>query len=179
MKAIDFGGKYLSRAVLNGKDIEARGNMMLSATLAGIGFGTAGVHIPHACAYPIAGIKHSYQASGYKKCFVPHGLSVIVTAPAVFRFTYDADPEKHIKAAELLKGSVIDNPSPESLSQELVKLMKEIGAPSGIKELGYAKQDISEIIRGAMKQQRLLSMAPKKVSENDLNQILIQSMENW
>jgi len=179
MKAIDFGGKYLSRAVLNGDDIEARGNMMLSATLAGIGFGTAGVHIPHACAYPIAGLKHSYQASGYKKCFVPHGLSVIVTAPAVFRFTYDVDPEKHIKAAELLKGSVIDNPSPESLSYELIKLMKQVGAPSGIKELGYEKQDIPEIIKGAMKQQRLLAIAPINVNENDLNQILIQSMENW
>ena len=179
MKAIDFGGKYLSRAVLNGDDIEARGNMMLSATLAGIGFGTAGVHIPHACAYPIAGLKHSYQASGYKNCFIPHGFSVIVTAPAVFRFTYDVDPEKHIKAAELLKGSIIDNPSPESLSYELIKLMKEVGAPSGIKELGYVEQDISKIIKGAMKQQRLLSIAPKEVSENDLNQILIQSMENW
>ena len=179
MKAIDFGGKYLSRAVLNGDDIEARGNMMLSATLAGIGFGTAGVHIPHACAYPIAGLKYSYQASGYKKCFVPHGFSVIATAPAVFRFTYDVDPEKHIKAAELLKGSVIDNPSPESLSYELIKLMKEVGAPSGIKELGYVEQDISKIIKGAMKQQRLLSIAPKEVSENDLNKILIQSMENW
>ena len=179
MKAIDFVGKYLSRAVLNGEDVEARGNMMLSATLAGIGFGTAGVHIPHACAYPIAGLKYSYQASGYKKCFVPHGFSVIVTAPAVFRFTYDADPEKHIKAAELLKGSSIDNPSDESLPYELVKLMKQVGAPSGIKELGYEKQDIPEIIKGANKQQRLLSVAPKIVSENNLNQILIQSMENW
>ena len=179
MKALDYGGKFLSRAVENGEDIEARGNMMLSATLAGIGFGTAGVHIPHACAYPIAGLKYSYQASGYKKCFVPHGFSVIVTAPAVFRFTYDVDPEKHIKAAELLKGSVIDNPSPESLSYELIKLMKEVGSPSGIKELGYVEQDISKIIKGAMKQQRLLSIAPKEVSENDLNQILIQSMENW
>jgi alcohol dehydrogenase class IV len=152
---------------------------MLSATLAGIGFGTAGVHIPHACAYPIAGLKHSYQASGYKKCFIPHGFSVIVTAPAVFRFTYDIEPEKHIKAAELLKGSVITNPGYESLPYELIKLMKKVGAPSGIKELGYAKEDIPEIIKGANKQQRLLSVAPKKVDENDLNKILIQSMENW
>ena len=112
-------------------------------------------------------------------CFVPHGISVIVTAPAVFRFTYDVDPEKHIKAAELLKGSVIDNPSPESLPYELIKLMKEVGAPTGIKELGYAEHDISEIIKGAMKQQRLLAIAPKNVNENDLNQILIQSIENW
>ena len=115
----------------------------------------------------------------YKKCFIPHGFSVIVTAPAVFRFTYDVEPEKHIKAAELLKGSVITNPDYESLPYELIKLMKQVGSPSGIKELGYAKEDIPEIIKGANKQQRLLSVAPKKVSENDLNQILIQSMENW
>ena len=179
MKAIEFGGKYLSRAVATGEDVEARGNMMLSATLAGIGFGSAGVHIPHACAYPIAGLKHSYQAKGYKNIFVPHGISVIVTAPAVFRFTYDSDPSKHLKAAELLKGAPLDNPGPESLPYELIKIMKEVGIPSGIKELGYTKEDIPEIITRAMKQQRLLSIAPKNVNENDLQNILTQSMENW
>ena len=179
MKAIEFGGKYLSRAVATGEDVEARGNMMLSATLAGIGFGSAGVHIPHACAYPIAGLKHSYQAKGYKNIFIPHGISVIVTAPAVFRFTYDSDPSKHLKAAELLKGVPLDNPGPESLPYELIKIMKEVAIPSGIKELGYTKEDIPEIITRAMKQQRLLSIAPKNVNENDLQNILTQSMENW
>jgi len=179
MKAIEFGGEYLSRAVATRDDVEARGYMMLSATLAGIGFGSAGVHIPHACAYPIAGLKHSYQANGYKNIFIPHGISVIVTAPAVFRFTYDSDPSKHLKAAELLKGTPLDNPGPESLSYELIKIMKEVGIPSGIKELGYTKEDIPEIITRAMKQQRLLSIAPKNVNENDLHNILTQSMENW
>ena len=179
MKAIEFGGEYLSRAVATREDVEARGYMMLSATLAGIGFGSAGVHIPHACAYPIAGLKHSYQANGYKNIFIPHGISVIVTAPAVFRFTYDSDPSKHLKAAELLKGTSLDNPGPESLSYELIKIMKEVGIPSGIKELGYTKEDIPEIITRAMKQQRLLSIAPKNVNENDLHNILTQSMENW
>jgi len=179
MKAIEFGGEYLSRAVATGEDVEARGYMMLSATLAGIGFGSAGVHIPHACAYPIAGLKHSYQANGYKNIFIPHGISVIVTAPAVFRFTYDSDPSKHLKAAELLKGTPLDNPGPESLPYELIKIMKEVGIPSGIKELGYTKEDIPEIITRAMKQQRLLSIAPKNVNENDLHNILTQSMENW
>ena len=179
MKAIEFGGKYLSRAVATGEDVEARGYMMLSATLAGIGFGSAGVHIPHACAYPIAGLKHSYQAKGYKNIFIPHGISVIVTAPAVFRFTYDSDPSKHLKAAELLKGTPLDNPGPESLPYELIKIMKEVAIPSGIKELGYTKEDIPEIITRAMKQQRLLSIAPKNVNENDLQNILTQSMENW
>ena len=53
-KALEFGGLYLRRAVADGDDIEARGFMMLAATMAGVGFGSAGVHIPHACAYPIA-----------------------------------------------------------------------------------------------------------------------------
>jgi len=179
MKAIEFCGKYFSRAVASGDDVEARGYMMLSATLAGIGFGSAGVHIPHACAYPIAGLKHSYQAKGYKKKFVPHGISVILTAPAVFRFTYDANPAKHLKAAELLKGTPIDNPGPESLPYELINMMKEVKMPSGIKELGYTKENIPEIITRAIKQQRLLSIAPKNVNENDLQNILSQSMENW
>src|SRR5204863_8796963 len=100
-RALEYGGRYLRRAVSNGDDLEARGTMMLAATLAGIGFGSAGVHIPHACAYPLAGLKHAYRAPGYETDhnFVPHGFSVIVTAPAAFRFTYDAAPEKHIRAA--------------------------------------------------------------------------------
>ena len=103
-KALEFGGRYLRRAVADGDDVEARGFMMLAATMAGVGFGSAGVHIPHSCAYPIAGLKHEYQPPGYPDDhpFVPHGHSVIVTAPAAFRFTYDAMPERHHQVAELL-----------------------------------------------------------------------------
>ena len=93
-KALEYGGRYLRRAVQDADDLEARGAMMLAASLAGIGFGSAGVHIPHACAYPIASLKHEFQPPGYPDdhAFVPHGWSVIVTAPAAFRFTYEADP---------------------------------------------------------------------------------------
>ena len=93
-KALEYGGRFLRRAVASGDDVEARGAMMLAASMAGVGFGSAGVHIPHACAYPIAGLRHSYVPPGYPADhpFVPHGISVIVTAPAAFRFTYPADP---------------------------------------------------------------------------------------
>ena len=62
-KALEYGGKYLRRA--DAGDVEARGAMMLAASMAGVGFGSAGVHIPHACAYPIAGLKHEYDPPGY------------------------------------------------------------------------------------------------------------------
>jgi alcohol dehydrogenase class IV len=69
--------------------MEARGNMMLAASIAGIGFGSAGTAIPHACAYPIASLKHAFRSPGYPdEPFVPHGFAVIATAPAAFRFTY-------------------------------------------------------------------------------------------
>ena len=85
----------------------------------------------------------------------------------------------HLKAAELLKGTKIDNPGPESLPNELITIMKEIGIPSGLKEIGYVEKDISEIVAGAIKQERLLSIAPKNVEETNLTNILTQSMENW
>src|SRR5205085_2222474 len=84
----------------------------LARTMPAVGFGSAGVHIPHACAYPIAGLKHVYRPPGYPDDhpLVPHGHSVIVTAPAAFRFTYEADPERHHRVAELLTGEPAEGP---------------------------------------------------------------------
>lgn len=180
-KALEYGGKYLRRAVENGEDVEARGAMMLGASLAGIGFGSAGVHIPHACAYPIAGLKHEWQPPGYPTDhpFVPHGWSVIVTAPAAFRFTYDAMPERHREVAELLTGEKIENADENTLAEVIVQLMKDVGAPKGVRELGYSEDDIPALVDGAMKQQRLLVGAPKDVTEEDLANIIRESMENW
>ena len=180
-KALEYGGKYLRRAVDNGEDLEARGAMMLGASLAGIGFGSAGVHIPHACAYPIAGLKHEYQPPGYPNDhpFVPHGWSVIVTAPAAFRFTYEAMPERHRQVAELLAGKRIENADENTLPDILLQLMKDVGAPSGVRELGYDESEIDDLVDGAMKQQRLLVGAPREVTEEDLANILRESMENW
>jgi hydroxyacid-oxoacid transhydrogenase len=180
-KALELGGRYLRRAVENPDDIEARGFMMLGATMAGVGFGSAGVHIPHACAYPIAGLKHEYQPPGYPTDhpFVPHGHSVIVTAPAAFRFTYDAMPERHHHVAALLAGDVVDDPGPDSLPTVLLELMKNLRAPSGLAEFGYTEQDIPELVTGALQQQRLLDVAPKPVDATDLGRIIAASLTNW
>ncbi|MEA2321890.1 MAG: hydroxyacid-oxoacid transhydrogenase, partial [Solirubrobacteraceae bacterium] len=162
-------------------DLEARGAMMLAASMAGVGFGSAGVHIPHACAYPIASLKHEYQPPGYPDDhpFVPHGHSVIVTAPAAFRFTYEAMPERHHEVAALLNGGPIENAGPDTLPDILRDLMRDIDAPRGIAELGYSEDDVPTLVEGAMKQQRLLVLAPRDVSEQDLTHILNASMTNW
>ncbi len=180
-KALEFGGRYLRRAVADPEDLEARGFMMLAATMAGVGFGSAGVHIPHSCAYPIASVKHEYQPPGYPHDhpFVPHGHSVIVTAPAAFRFTYDAAPERHIHVAELLSSEPTADPGPDTLPDIIRRLMQDVGAPRGVAELGYREDDIPDLVAGALKQQRLLAVAPKPVAEDDLRHIITASMTNW
>jgi hydroxyacid-oxoacid transhydrogenase len=177
--ALEYGGRFLRRAVADPDDVEARGAMMLAASLAGIGFGSAGVHIPHACAYPIAGLKHEYRPPGYPDDhpFVPHGHSVIVTSPAAFRFTYEAAPERHDHVASLLAGEEVSGP--DALPDQLRSLMRDVGAPSGVAELGYGEDDVPALVDGALKQQRLLNVAPREVSERDLGHIFTASMHNW
>ena len=169
-KALDSGGKYLRRAVADGADIEARSAMMLAATMAGVGFGSAGVHIPHACAYPIASMKHAWTPIGYPDAhpFVPHGFSVTVTAPAAFRFTEEASPERHREAATLLGG--------EDLADTLAELMRDVGAPMTLGELGYSEDDVPALAEGAHKQQRLLVVAPREAGIPELEQILRASL---
>ena len=92
-RAIELVGRHLRTAVANGSDIEARTAMALASTIAGIAFAGAGVHIPHALAYPIASLQHEWRPPGYGgAALVPHGFAVAVTAPAVFRFIADAAP---------------------------------------------------------------------------------------
>jgi alcohol dehydrogenase class IV len=177
-KALEYGGRFLRRAVEDPDDIEARGAMMLAATMAGVGFGSAGVHIPHACAYPIAGLRHEYRPPGYPDDhpFVPHGFSVIVTAPAAFRFTYEAGPERHDHVAELLAGGPVE-PGPDALPAQLRALIRDVGAPAGIGELGYGPDDVDDLVAGARRQQRLLAVAPREPSDDDLAAILRASID--
>ena len=179
-RALEYGGLCLRRAVADGDDLEARGNMMLAASIAGIGFGSAGTAIPHACAYPIASLKHTFRSPGYPDDpFVPHGFAVIVTAPAAFRFTYSADPDKHQRAAELLAGEPIPEADDSTLPNALTRLMKDVGAPSGLRELGYDENDIDDLVNGALKQQRQLGIAPREAGRDELASIFRESLENW
>jgi hydroxyacid-oxoacid transhydrogenase len=178
-KALEYGGRFLRRAAADGDDVEARGAMMLAATLAGVGFGSAGVHIPHACAYPIAGLKHEFHPDGYPDDhgFVPHGISVIVTAPAAFRFTYEGAPERHDHVASLLAGEPVSGI--DALPDQLLSLMRDVGVPSGVAALGYTEDDVPAIVEGALKQQRLLNVAPRQPDERDLAHIVTASLHNW
>ncbi|HEU4515651.1 MAG TPA: hydroxyacid-oxoacid transhydrogenase [Nocardioidaceae bacterium] len=181
-KALALLAGSFRAAVKNGDDEQARGEMALAATFAGLGFGNAGVHIPHANAYPIAGRVRDFHPADYPQDhpMVPHGMAVSLTAPEAFRFTFDASPDRHVRAAELLApGSSRPADLRDYLPQVLADLMRDIAMPNGIGAVGYTDDDVDDLVEGTMKQQRLLATAPRDVTEEDAAAILRASLELW
>ena len=179
-KAMSLLAVAFRRAVGDGDDAAVREQMAMAATFAGLGFGNAGVHIPHANAYPIAGRVRDYRPAGYPQdeAMVPHGMAVSLTAPAAFRFTFDAAPERHLRAARILDPDVTGD-GPDTLPKVLMDLMRDIGIPNGLAEVGYGAADVDDLVSGAVQQQRLLATAPKTPTDEDLATVFTGSMELW
>lgn len=181
-KALTLMAESFRQAVRHGDDPSARSSMALAATVAGMGFGNAGVHIPHANAYPIAGQVRDFHPVDYPSAepMVPHGMSVALTAPEAFRFTFTADPERHLRAARLLAPDAACPADPrEFLPTVLTGIMRDVGIPNGIAGVGYREGDIPSLVEGAMKQQRLLTTCPRTVTGEDLAGIFQRSLALW
>ncbi len=182
-QALALIARSLRRAVHDGEaDVAARQDMMMAATFAGMGFGNAGVHIPHANAYPIAGMVSGYVPDGYPpdEPLVPHGQAVSLTAPEAFRFTFPSHPQRHLRAAQLLapEGQLTAEPA-DQLPRALIDLMRDIGIPRGLSAVGYSESDVPKLVPGTLKQQRLLATAPREVGESEIADILTNSLRNW
>ena len=158
--------------------------MMLAASYAGIGFGNAGVHLPHGMSYPVSGLVRKYRAKDYAvdHALVPHGISVIVNAPAVFRFTAQACPERHLKAAEVLGANVKGahlNDAGKILADEIVRMMQDLKLPNGLHGLGYSTADIPALVAGTLPQHRVTKLSPRPATPEDLGKIFEDSMQAW
>ena len=178
----------VSRNIINAveepEDIESRSNMMLAATFAGVGFGNAGCHLPHGMSYPVSGMVREYVPEGYPDDhpIVPHGMSVILNAPAVFRYTAPANPERHLHAARLM-GADISDAGPEDagdvLADAIIALLRRLGVPNGLGAIGYTSEDAPALAAGAVPQQRVIKLSPRPVEEEDLRQLFLDSMHLW
>ncbi len=179
-RALELIAGAFRAAVRDGSDLAAREQMALAATFAGLGFGNAGVHVPHANAYPIAGRVRDFRPVGYpgREPIVPHGMAVSLTAPEAFRFTFEASPERHLRAARLLEPAV-EGAGPDVLPGVLARLMADVGIPSGLAEVGYGQADVDDLVEGSLKQHRLLATAPREVTGEDLAVVFRGSLENW
>jgi alcohol dehydrogenase class IV len=111
---------------------------------------------------------------------VPHGMSVSLTAPEAFRFTFEAAPERHLRAARLLDPSVsADGGSADTLADVIIDLMRDIDLPNGIGAVGFGESDIDDLVEGTLKQQRLLTTCPREVTAEDIAGIFRASLELW
>lgn len=166
LEALRTVAEYLPRVHADPSDDEARGRMLLAASYAGIGFGNAGVHLPHAMAYPVAGQVEGYRAvEGYPADhpMIPHGTSVIVHTPAVCRLTAAAAPDRHLQAAVALGADVRDVPRSEAgdvLAERVLHFMRLTDQPMGIAAFGYTEADIPRLVDGTLVQARLLKLSP-------------------
>ena len=184
LQALRMVGEYIFRAVEDTSDDEARSNMILASAYAGVGFGNAGVHLPHGMSYPVSGMVkgRGYRQSGYpdQPEMIPHGFSVILNAPAVFRFTAQACPQRHLDAAAAL-GVDISNANPADagkiLADRIIVMMDRLKVPSGLKELGYTSADIPALVEGTLPQHRVTKLSPRPATQDDLTRLFEETLQ--
>ena len=183
-RAIEMVAGYMVRAVHDADDFEARSQMMLAATFAGVGFGNAGCHLPHGMSYAVSGMVHGFVPEGYPagEPLVPHGMSVIMNAPAVFRFTGPTNPERHLHAARLM-GADVSGASPEDageiLADAIVDLIRQVDVPNGLSAIGYTPDDVDALVEGTLPQHRVVKLSPRPVGAPELRQLFLDSMTLW
>jgi hydroxyacid-oxoacid transhydrogenase len=183
-KAIEMVSQNMMRVLEDPEDDEARGQMLLGASFAGIGFGNAGVHLIHGMSYPVSGMAREYIPEGYVSDhpIIPHGMAVVLNAPAVFRFTARADPQRHLWGAQLMGVDVSDvdpQDAGEVLASTLADLMRRTGLPNGLSAVGFGPDDVAELVAGTMPQHRVTKLCPRPFDEADLEQLFLESMTLW
>ena len=183
-KAIMMVAQNIVQIIEDPSDDEARGQMLLAACFAGIGFGNAGVHLPHGMSYPVSGMVRDYYPEGYQTDhpIIPHGMAVILNAPAVFRYTGPSDPERHLYAAELMGADISDtNPEQagELLANKIIELMQRTGIPNGLQAVGFSVDDVEQLVDGTLLQHRINKLSPRQADAEVLEQLFQDAMLYW
>jgi len=175
---------HIVRAIQDPEDDEARSQMLLASAFAGIGFGNAGVHLPHGMSYPVSGMVRDYIPPGYPTDhpIIPHGMSVILNAPAVFRFTAAANPQRHLLGAQLMGidvSQVAAEDAGEVLASAIIDLMQQTGAPNGLSAIGFTEADIPALVEGTLPQHRVTKLSPRPAGRDELTLLFQDAMRYW
>lgn len=190
LSALSLLGGALVPAFRDPSNLAAKDSLMMASTLAGIAFGNVGVHLPHAMSYAVSGLvrdfspqSHSWNLS--QGSIVPHGMSVILNAPSVFRRTARASPQRHWDAARALGADVAAaDPADaaavgELLSSHLISLMRATSMPNGLAGVGYAESDVAALVAGTMQQRRLLNNLPETMDAAEVAKVFGGAMRYW
>jgi alcohol dehydrogenase class IV len=157
---------------------------MFAGMLAGIGFGNAGCHLPHGMSYAVAGLVKDYAPEGWPADhpMVPHGISVIVNSPAVFRKTGPACAERHWKAAAAMGADLTDTKVEDGgdiLADQILGMMRETGIPNGLSGVGYSMDDLDALTDRSYAQKRLIDNGPMPISRDELKEMFRDAMSYW
>ena len=162
VEALKLLGGSIEKAVFEGSNVEARGNMLIGAMLAGKAFANSPVAAVHALAYPIGGTFH-----------VSHGLSNSLVLPYVLRFnSVDSKASKdYAELAPYVFPEIDTNRGAQSVCAEFIdkleSLSKKLGLPQKLREVDIPKNACEKMAKDAMKQTRLLVNNPREVTEKD------------
>lgn len=175
-RALEIVGEFLERGVNDASDNEARDQLMWGATLAGMAFGNSGTHLPHALSYGVTHLMRDITTGDYavESPFIPHGISVIASAPAIFRYTAAGAPERHLEAANSLGANAWDAGSDEAgevVAGRIIELMKKTAMPDGIGDLGFGEADIKPLAASTIRQVRAIDNAPRETNLQDIENI--------
>jgi hydroxyacid-oxoacid transhydrogenase len=125
-----------------------------------------------------------YRHPGYagERPLVPHGVSVILNSPAVFRFTAEACPDRHLTAARAL-GAPVNGVAPEDagkvLTDRIIEMMMRLKVPNGLRAIGYEPADIPALVEGTLPQHRVTKLSPRSASRDDLTGLFEDAMTIW
>ncbi len=175
-RALEIAGEYIERAVNDASDSEARDQLMWGATLAGMAFGNSGTHLPHALSYGLTHLMHDINTKDYtvESPFIPHGISVIASAPSIFRYTAAGAPERHLEAANSLGANAWDaglDDAGEVVAGRIIELMKKTDMPNGIGDLGFGAADVKPLAASSVRQGRAIANAPRETNLQDIENI--------
>ena len=134
--------------------------------------------------YPVSGMVRDFQPEGYEvdHPIIPHGMSVILNAPAVFRWTAQVNPQRHLWAAELLGADVSDasdDDAGEVLADAIIDLMRKVGIPNGLGAVGFEPDDIPALVEGTLPQHRVTKLSPRPAEPEDLAGLFQDAMRYW
>jgi hydroxyacid-oxoacid transhydrogenase len=184
LQALRMVSEHLIRAFEDPDNDEARAQMMLAASFAGIGFGSAGLTLPHGMSYPVSGMAKDYRPEGYNvdQPLIPHGMAVVLNAPAAFRYTAEGCPERHLAAAAAL-GANTENVGLEDagtvLAERVIYFMRRLNIPNGLSAVGYGPDDIAGLVEGTLPQHRVVKLSPRPAGAEDLTRIFEDAMRDW
>ena len=183
-EALALVGKFLTRAVADASDAEARTEMMYAAMLAGIAFNASGCHLPHGLSYAVSGLAKDWHVPGYPqgKSLVPHGMAVVLNNPSVWRFTAPKHPARHLHCAECLGADVRDAAPDDAgfvLSNRVIAMMRATDMPNGLSALGFGEGQIDALADGAEPQYRVIRNAPIDVGRDDLRSLFRSALRYW